>query len=195
MEFNEMKKLISLFIIISFPIYAQAINSVKLLPFVNIGDYSNKTNSTSFSVYSSLKPRQPRNRKIHEMVRAMGIKTYNEDGNDALKCYKILNNSSKEIRNKGNPIFIEFYTYRWREHCGPNFDNSIGYRTEKEYLKWKKNDPIIKLKKYIINKKILKNEDIIRIENQINLRVKKAFNYAENSSFPNYEEITNKVYA
>ena len=49
-----MKKLISLFIIISFPIYAQVINSVKLLPFVNIGDYSNETNSTSFSVYSSL---------------------------------------------------------------------------------------------------------------------------------------------
>jgi hypothetical protein len=54
MELNKMKKLISLFIIISFPIYAQVINSVNLLPFVNIGNYNNQTKSTSFSVYSSL---------------------------------------------------------------------------------------------------------------------------------------------
>ena len=38
--------------------------------------------------------------------------------------------------------FIEFNTYRWREHCGPNYDNDIGYRSEAEYLEWKEKDPL-----------------------------------------------------
>ena len=38
-------------------------------------------------------------------------------------------------RNEVKPVFIEFQTYRWLEHCGPNFDNNIGYRSEKEFQK------------------------------------------------------------
>src|SRR5690606_9676783 len=40
------------------------------------------------------------------------------------------------------PVFLELKTYRWREHCGPGFDNHIGYRTEAEYLSWRARDPI-----------------------------------------------------
>ena len=35
-----------------------------------------------------------------------------------------------DIRAGGGPRFLEFSTYRWREHCGPFYDNDIGYRTE-----------------------------------------------------------------
>ena len=39
-------------------------------------------------------------------------------------------------KNKGP--FYSLNTYRHREHCGPNYDNNIGYRTEKEFKHWKK---------------------------------------------------------
>ena len=42
------------------------------------------------------------------------------------------------VRNGKGPYFLEFPTYRWREHCGPFFDNHIGYREVKEFEFWKK---------------------------------------------------------
>ena len=33
-------------------------------------------------------------------------------------------------------------TYRWLEHCGPNFDNDLGYRTQEEYEEWREQDPV-----------------------------------------------------
>ena len=41
----------------------------------------------------------------------------------------------KKIRNGIGPVFIEFSTYRWLEHCGPNYDNDIGYRSIVEFEK------------------------------------------------------------
>ena len=93
-----------------------------------------------YSVYSSLSVRQPKNRSIAKMVNAMGIKSFNADGNDVLKVYNIVSRELSKIRSGFGPRFIEFDTYRWREHCGPNFDNDIGYRTKKEFLRWKKKD-------------------------------------------------------
>lgn len=148
-----------------------------------------------YSVYSSLKPRQPKNRKIYKMVKSMGIESFYEDGNDVLKCYSILSKKINEIKNNPRPIFIEFTTYRWREHCGPNFDNNIGYRTEEEYLNWKRKDPITKLKNLIIKNKILRNEDLKKIEKTINKKINSAFEFANNSPYPKFSEIKNKVYA
>ena len=34
------------------------------------------------------------------------------------------------------PYFFEFKNYRWREHCGPNYDNDIGYRQKNEFKYW-----------------------------------------------------------
>ena len=63
---------------------------------------------------------------------------------------------SKFLRNNRKPFFLLFNNYRWREHCGPNYDNNIGYRTEKEFKSWKKRDPLLNsynlLKKFKINK-------------------------------------------
>ena len=46
------------------------------------------------------------------------------------------------VRSGKGPYFLEFETYRWREHCGPNFDNDLGYRSNDEFLKWKGKCPI-----------------------------------------------------
>jgi len=148
-----------------------------------------------YSVYSSLKPRQPKDRKIYKMVQAMGIESFYENGNDAIKCFKMLFKKINEIRINPKPIFIEFTTYRWREHCGPNFDNNIGYRTEQEFIKWKKKDPILNLKKFIINNKILNKNELLKIEKKIDTKINNAFDFAEKSPFPEYSDLKNKVYA
>lgn len=137
-----------------------------------------------YSVYSSLKVRQPKNRKIFEMVKAMGIKVGYEDGNDVKKVNSLASKAISYIRDKGSPYFIELSTYRWREHCGPNYDNDIGYRSEDEFLEWKKRDPIKLFKNTLIKEDSRNKKELAKIKNLVQLEVDNAFDFAEKSPFP-----------
>jgi len=148
-----------------------------------------------YSVYSSLKVRQPEGRKIYKMVEGLGIKSDCGDGNNAIEVYEKLAPTIKEIRNGDGPRFFEFSTYRWREHCGPNFDNNIGYRTEAEYLEWKEKDPVKYMKSRLVDECILTNEEMHSMENDIQIKVNAAFDFAENSEFPSEEDLFTYVYA
>jgi pyruvate dehydrogenase E1 component alpha subunit len=148
-----------------------------------------------YSVYSSLLVRQPKNRSITKMVNAMGIKSFCVDGNDVCKIYDIALRELSKIRSGLGPRFFEFKTYRWREHCGPNFDNNIGYRSEKEFQKWKNKDPIKKYEKKLLEKKEITTEEINKININLLKRINLAFDYAEKSPFPKPSEAFKNVYA
>lgn len=159
---------------------------VKKLPVIFICE------NNLYSVYSPLKVRQPLNRKIYKMAQAIGIKSFFFKTNDVFKLFKFLEN--KIIINKNNlgPLFFEFETYRWREHCGPNFDNDIGYRKKSEFQKWFKKDPLLLLKKKLISAQF----SYTQIEKRIQLEVSKAFKFADASEFPNNKDLSLKnVYA
>ena len=95
--------------------------------------------------------------------------------------------------NKGRLIkTFEFKNYRWREHCGPNFDNNIGYRDKKDFNKWIKKDPLKKIKKHLY---LIKKKEIVIIENKIKSEIYKAFQFAEKSKFPNPKTAYEGVYA
>ena len=104
-----------------------------------------------YSVYSGLEVRQPKGRKIFEMVRAFGIESIHGDGNNVQQVSDYVDLARGKILSGNGPQFLEFDTYRWREHCGPNYDNDIGYRKEEEFLEWKKKDPL---------KDIFENKDL-----------------------------------
>ena len=104
-----------------------------------------------YSVYSPLNVRQPRNRPIHRLAKAHGIEAITGDGNDVLAVYKAAQQAVDTVRT-GRPVFLEFATYRWREHCGPNFDNKIGYRTEAEFLEFKAKCPVARLENHLLEK-------------------------------------------
>ena len=134
-----------------------------------------------YSVYSGLDVRQPKGRKIFEMVKALGIETDHGDGNKVEEVYEKTFNAKKKILERNSPQFIEFETYRHREHCGPNFDNSLGYRKEKEFLDWKERDP---LKPFYENNIDLDHAIITRISEDI----KEAHEFADNSEYPSEKD-------
>ena len=148
-----------------------------------------------YSVYSSLKVRQPIKRKIYKMVSGFGIKSSSSDGYNLDHTFKVLNNSIKSLRKGRGPIFLEFNTYRFLEHCGPNNDDYLDYRSKKELSYWKKKDPIPRLRKKIINNKFLVKKNLIKIEKNIEKKILLAFNFAKKSKFPNPKEIFDNLYA
>ena len=135
-----------------------------------------------YSVYSGLEVRQPVDRKIYKMVRAMGISAQHGNGNDVEDVARKVKHAKTIILKSGGPQFLEFDTYRWREHCGPNFDNNIGYREESEFLKWKKKDPLKNFYSENSQKYIDRKIDTISQE------IDDAHQFADDSKFPTVQD-------
>ncbi len=171
-------------------VFAETVNFVALkqLPVLFICE------NNFYSVYSSLKVRQPKGRSIAGMVESMGITSKKDDGNKVECVYELSLKALAEIREGKGPRFLEFTTYRWREHCGPNYDNNLGYRTEAEFLKWKDRDPI---PSYIENlRQSGIEEDLLQqIHEKAKDTVKSAFEFAEYSPFPESSETYQDLYA
>lgn len=148
-----------------------------------------------YSVYSPLSVRQPKGRSIAKMVSAMGVQTAIGDGSDIVSCYEIMRNAVDSVRNTGMPFFLEFSTYRWREHCGHSFDNDIGYRTEEEFLEWQAKDPLNNLSHQLTSADANWLANIDSIKSRINLEIDSAFDFAESSDFPDQSEAYTGVYA
>ena len=144
-----------------------------------------------YSVYSPLSKRQPKGRKIYSLAQAIGANTAHCDGNNVFEAINSLKKIIEEIRTGDKKTwFIEFDTYRWREHCGYQFDNDIGYRTEDEFEKWKSKDPLKLVENFSSN--VI---DIKKIEDIINLEINEAFQEAKKAPFPKSEEAFRPIFA
>ena len=117
-------------------------------------------------------------------AKAHGMPSIRVDGNDVLVVREAAQEMVERARQNEGPSLIVADTYRWREHCGPNFDNHIGYRTEEEYVTWKERDPITYMESSLMDRNILSKEDIGVMEKEIKISVGEAFEFAENSPFP-----------
>ena len=148
-----------------------------------------------YSVYSSMSVRQPKNRSITKMVNAMGIKSFNADGNDVLKIYNIVSRELSKIRSGFGPRFIEFDTYRWREHCGPNYDNDLEYRTESEFQKWKDRCPIETFKERLLEAEIVTDQNLQNMADDISREIEEAVAFAQECPFPDTGRLMKHIYA
>jgi pyruvate dehydrogenase E1 component alpha subunit len=129
------------------------------------------------------------------MVNAMGLTIDHGDGNDPDAVYRITSDAITRIRTGGGPQFLEFSTYRWREHCGPNYDNDIGYRTEAEFLDWKARDPVATFERKLLESGRLSQFDIDDMNRRIDMEVVEAFAFAEASPFPESADAGHNVFS
>jgi len=172
-------------------VFFESVNfaSLKKLPVLFICE------NNLYSVYSPMSVRQPEHRDNCKIVKNMGVKSKKINGYDIEESYSAFKLAFKEIREDSLPQYLEFSTYRWREHCGPNFDNDIGYRTQEEFNSWKLNDPIQYLYDQIISIDQMFKQELDQIKIDINEEIKEAFIIAENDAPPKQEDAFKEVYA
>jgi pyruvate dehydrogenase E1 component alpha subunit len=148
-----------------------------------------------YSVYSPLSVRQADERENLAIAKAYGIYAERGYGNDVEEVDKVAKKAIDHIRKTGGPAFIEFETYRFREHCGPNYDNKLGYRTEEEYEEWRQKCPLDNYEKKLIDEGVLNNELIDKYKKEIEREMNEAVSYAKQSPFPSKKEIYTDLYA
>ena len=148
-----------------------------------------------YSVYSPLDCRQPPNRRIADLAQAIGLKPYWINGYKLQECRQSLKLAVDNVRSGGGPTFVEASTYRYREHCGPNYDNDIGYRSINECDQWQSLDPLVSLRARILETTQNGIELVAEVEQRVKSKVLNAFEFALESKFPDPKRAFEGVYS
>jgi acetoin:2,6-dichlorophenolindophenol oxidoreductase subunit alpha len=137
------------------------------------------------------------NRNIFNIADPFEIESYRVDGNNVLEVLEVAQKAVESCRSGKGPVFIEFLTYRFRGHVGPD-DNIQGSHTDirpiEEIAVWKEKDPLILFKKYLIDNSFSTEEDIGSIHQKVDEEVKAANDFAINSSKPAKEDLCKYVF-
>ena len=98
------------------------------------------------------------------------------DGNDVLAVYGVMAAAVQRARDGEGPSLIEAKTYRYYAHTSDDDDKV--YRSAEEVELWRRKDPILVLKQYMVESRLLDEATEVRIErdvsNEIALAVKEA---------------------
>ena len=136
-------------------------------------------------------------RKIHELGIPFGEQSRRVDGNDALEVYRAARKAVDLCRKCRGPVFLECLTYRMRGHVGPD-DNIQGTHTDirpaAEIERWRKKDPIRKLKRHILKERIASPGELEEIRREADLEVLDALAFARGSEFPREDEVGRHVF-
>ena len=86
-------------------------------------------------------------------------------------------------------------TYRWREHCGVNFDDHLGYRDSREVEQWMKHDPVKIASQIVIDAGVLDQGELDAITMRVHAEVATYFEEAIKAPLPSPELAKLYMYA
>jgi len=160
-------------------IFWEAINyaGVKKLPLVYLCE------NNIYSMYSHQLSRQASD-NLHERVKTFGVQTHALYGNDVVAAYLAIKEAVERARRGEGAFFLEFYTYRWSAHVGPESDDHVGYRDSKELDFWKERCPIQLMKRNLENAKLLDVETERKMISEIDQEISEAIQFARSSAYP-----------
>ena len=147
-----------------------------------------------YSVHSALDIRQPPHRTVKDLGPVHGVEALAGDGNDIDAVWQMAEYAIDRARSGMNPVLLEFFTYRWKEHCGPGEDIGLGYRGEAEFEDWRARCPIAGYRKILQSGKILQNDSDVRMKEEIAREIDAAFKFAKASPFPPKEDMMRYVF-
>ncbi len=108
------------------------------------------------------------------------------DGMDVIKIHYAMAEAAAHIRSGKGPYLLEINTYRYRGH---SVSDPAKYRTPEELERYKEKDPIEQLRDYILEHKLLTNNELEAIDKAIVQEIDDAEAFAENSPFPPVSEL------
>lgn len=118
---------------------------------------------------------------------AYKIESIKIDGNNLLEILQNFKKVADYTRKNQRPFFVEFSTYRFSGHSINDKDQL--YRTKKEIELWRKKDPIIQFKNYVLKEKILTKTQIKKIESEVKKELERAILFSKNSKNPSIKDL------
>lgn len=113
------------------------------------------------------------------------------DGNDALKVYEATRRAADRARRGEGPYLIEAQTYRYYAHTSDDDDRL--YRSREEVDQWRRNDPVVTMKQYLIEERLLSEAEERELEDELDRIIARAVEEAE--AAPDPDDPYSHVYA
>lgn len=115
-----------------------------------------------------------------------------EDGNDIVAVYEKMQEAVEYVRNGNGPVLVESLTYRWFGH---STSDPGKYRTKEEVDSWKKKDPILKFRSYLVDNNLATEQELDELDVLSKTAVEDAVKFALNSPEPSYESAFEDIFA
>ncbi len=121
--------------------------------------------------------RQTRSKTLAQKAVAYGMPGIQVDGNDLLAVYSAAKEAVDRARSGGGPTFIECVTYRVMMHT--TADDPKRYRSDEEVESWRQKDPLPRFQEYLLDKGVLKNDDLAKVEEEVLETIQSGIDRAE----------------
>lgn len=123
-----------------------------------------------------------------------GIKSERVDGMDVQQVFADATRIVDYVRENQKPYLVEIMNYRFSGHGAADNDRQL-YRTKEEEEQNMKRDPIAKLEKILLEKKIYSQADFDAIDDEMTDKVQDIYDQADASPFPDASEVYDNVYS
>jgi len=129
---------------------------------------------------------------VSEFARAYGVPSKTVDGNDVEVVLDAARHAVDYVRTMRKPYLLETYTYRVRGHMEPD---DQAYVDKEELASWKRRDPISLIQNRLQRDGEITQDEIDTMWLRVQQRVEAAAQFALDSPYPSFDEMTTDVYA
>jgi pyruvate dehydrogenase E1 component alpha subunit len=134
---------------------------------------------------------------IHEIGKPCSIDTCRIDGNNVIEVYETAQRAINQCRRGEGPVLIEALTYRLRGHVGPD-DNIQGthkdIRPPEEVQEWIRRDPIQHFERHLRTAGMITSSELEAMIAEVDSEIRDAYQFTQNSPFPQPHELMSYVF-
>ena len=139
---------------------------------------------------------------VSTYAKGLPMDSYTIDGNDIVEVFASALQAVEKARAGGGPTLIECMTYRWYDHYGfagakVGVDGAWGlpYRSDAELKYWMQNDPIPRYKAWLLDKKLVTEDELKAVEDDVVAKVEESIEFGRESPGVKAEDGLLNVYA
>ena len=141
--------------------------------------------------YSTPTEKQYAVRNLSLRGEAYGMPGVNLDGTDVLAVYATTEKAILRARSGQGPSFIECKTFRMTGHSA---HDAAEYVPKELFAQWKKKDPITRLERVLLTRRVLNKKQMNRLDEEIGKQIDDAIAFAEASPLPKGTDTREGVY-
>ncbi|RLV51273.1 thiamine pyrophosphate-dependent dehydrogenase E1 component subunit alpha [Nocardioides mangrovicus] len=109
-----------------------------------------------------------------------------EDGQDVLAVHAAAQAAVERARSGGGPTLLEVVTYRYNEHS-EGLRLGTDYRNAEEKETWVGRDPIAQFRRHLAQEGVATEEELDALEQEVLDEVEQAFEFSQESPYPEPE--------
>jgi TPP-dependent pyruvate/acetoin dehydrogenase alpha subunit len=170
-------------------VFFESVNfaALKQLPVVFVCE------NNGYAIHSRVADRH-RQTELFRYGESLGVPGERCNGNDVFGVLGTMERAVNDVRRGCGPQLVEFMTYRWQEHVGPNTDHAEAYRDPRDIERARRFDPLNCAEGRLRERLDLTDERIAEWEASVQQEIDEAVTFAEASPFPDPTSLFDDLY-